>query len=175
MALKVSVFRKRIAGVAAKASSAKSLVSRHPDVSLRWHLSILHIRAQQDVPRKQSYANHANRAYVHSSVLLASHSGTFAEITCLASQEAPRKRFNEIQASLDVLGTNFSNNIQDAGAAFKLHLSRPADVAGLPPSLLGLLAQQVLVDPWFKPGVRHIDTTPSRFVADPNSATKFCN
>ncbi len=63
-----------------------------------------------------------------------------------ASQEAPRKRFNEIQANLDVLGTNFSNNIQDAGAAFKLHLSRPADVAGLPPSLLALLAQQVLAN-----------------------------
>ncbi|KAK9842559.1 hypothetical protein WJX81_006090 [Elliptochloris bilobata] len=54
----------------------------------------------------------------------------------------PRKRFNAIQAALDTLGTNFSNNLQDATAAFQLHLSRQADVAGLPPSSLALLAQQ---------------------------------
>jgi oligopeptidase A len=41
-----------------------------------------------------------------------------------------------------VLSTNYSNNLQDATAAYKLLLTQPGQVAGLPSSHLASLAQQ---------------------------------
>ncbi len=52
-----------------------------------------------------------------------------------------KERFNQIQLELAELSTKFSNNVLDATKAFKLKLSEPKDVEGLPPSALGLMAQ----------------------------------
>ncbi|MEM6614878.1 MAG: M3 family metallopeptidase, partial [Cyanobacteria bacterium P01_C01_bin.72] len=52
-----------------------------------------------------------------------------------------RERFNQIQLELAELSTKFSNNVLDATKAFKLRLTDKQDVAGLPPSALGLMAQ----------------------------------
>jgi oligopeptidase A len=51
-----------------------------------------------------------------------------------------RERFNEIQRELAELATRFSNHVQDATKAFALDLSEPAEVDGLPTSLLRLAA-----------------------------------
>ncbi len=50
-------------------------------------------------------------------------------------------RFNEIQLELAELTTKFSNNVLDATKAFNLDLTKPEDIAGLPPSLLAQSAQ----------------------------------
>ncbi len=52
-----------------------------------------------------------------------------------------RERFNEIVNELSKLATEFSNHVLDATKAFAMELSEPADVEGLPPSLLALAAQ----------------------------------
>ncbi len=52
-----------------------------------------------------------------------------------------KDRFNAIQLELAEITTKFSNNILDATKAFQLKLTTPADIAGLPPSLLSLAAQ----------------------------------
>ena len=52
-----------------------------------------------------------------------------------------RERFNEIQLNLGELATKFANNVLDATQAFKLKLTKPEEVTGLPPSLLSLAAQ----------------------------------
>lgn len=52
-----------------------------------------------------------------------------------------RERFNEIQLNLGELATKFANNVLDATQAFKLKLTEPEEVTGLPPSLLSLAAQ----------------------------------
>ncbi|MEL6579727.1 MAG: M3 family metallopeptidase [Cyanobacteria bacterium J06621_12] len=52
-----------------------------------------------------------------------------------------RDRFNQIQLESAELSTKFSNNVLDATKAFKLRLTDKQDVAGLPPSALGLMAQ----------------------------------
>ena len=54
---------------------------------------------------------------------------------------AERERFNEIQHELAELGTRFSNHVLDATKAFALVLREPAEVEGLPRSLLELAAQ----------------------------------
>ena len=41
-----------------------------------------------------------------------------------------------------MLSTNYSNNLQDATAAYKLLLTQPGQVAGLPSAHLASLAQQ---------------------------------
>jgi len=51
------------------------------------------------------------------------------------------ERFNQNRLLLAELSTKFSNNVIDATKAFKLELSQPEDVAGLPESLLSLAAQ----------------------------------
>ncbi len=55
--------------------------------------------------------------------------------------EAPRARFNEIAAELAELGTNFSNHVLDATNAFSFTITDPAEMAGIPESLLALTAQ----------------------------------
>ena len=52
-----------------------------------------------------------------------------------------KDRFNQIQLESGELSTKFSNNVLDATKAFKLKLTDKKDVAGLPPSALGLMAQ----------------------------------
>ncbi len=52
-----------------------------------------------------------------------------------------RTRFNAIRCELAELGTTFSNHVLDATKAFALRLVDPADVEGLPASLLSVTAQ----------------------------------
>jgi oligopeptidase A len=53
----------------------------------------------------------------------------------------PKERFNQIQLELADLSTKFSNNVLDATKAYSLTLTKPAEIAGLPASLLGQAAQ----------------------------------
>jgi len=60
-----------------------------------------------------------------------------------AELEGPaRTRFCEIQKRLSELGMLFEQHVLDATQAFTLHLTEPADVAGLPPSLLNAASQR---------------------------------
>lgn len=52
-----------------------------------------------------------------------------------------RERFNEIELELANLSTEFGNHVLDATKAFSLTLTTPAEVEGLPASLLSLAAQ----------------------------------
>jgi oligopeptidase A len=54
---------------------------------------------------------------------------------------AERDQFNAIQLELADLANQFSNHVLDATQAFALDLTEPAQIAGLPPSLLSLAAQ----------------------------------
>ncbi len=63
-----------------------------------------------------------------------------AELSGVGLTGAAKDRFNEIQQALAELSNQFSNHVLDATKAFSLTLSDPADVAGLPPSLLALAA-----------------------------------
>ena len=64
-----------------------------------------------------------------------------AELAGVGLKGEKRQQFNEIQLELAELATKFSNNLLDATKAFQLQLTRPEEVAGLPPSLLSLAAQ----------------------------------
>lgn len=64
-----------------------------------------------------------------------------AELSGVALEGEKKERFNQIQLELAQLSTNFSNNVLDATKAFKLKLTTPEEIAGLPPSLLSLAAQ----------------------------------
>ncbi|MCU0525067.1 MAG: M3 family metallopeptidase [Elainella sp. Prado103] len=64
-----------------------------------------------------------------------------AELSGVGLQGAAKQRFNEIQLELAELSTRFSNHVLDATKAFSLTLTQPEDMAGLPPSLVGLAAQ----------------------------------
>jgi oligopeptidase A len=64
-----------------------------------------------------------------------------AELAGIGLQGAQRERFNAIQRELAELSTAFSNHVLDATKAFALTLSTPAEVDGLPPSLLRMAAQ----------------------------------
>ena len=55
--------------------------------------------------------------------------------------ETARARFNEIQAELAELGTRFSNHVLDATEAFGIVIEDPEEMAGTPPSLRELAAQ----------------------------------
>lgn len=63
------------------------------------------------------------------------------ELSGVGLEGESRDRFNQIQLELAELSTKFSNNVLDATKAFKLKLTDKQDVAGLPPSALGLMAQ----------------------------------
>lgn len=63
------------------------------------------------------------------------------ELSGVGLEGEAKERFNQIQLELAELSTKFSNNVLDATKAFKLKLTEPKDVEGLPPSALGLMAQ----------------------------------
>ncbi|MBW4614014.1 MAG: M3 family metallopeptidase [Desmonostoc vinosum HA7617-LM4] len=64
-----------------------------------------------------------------------------AELSGVGLQGEARERFNAIQMELAELSTKFSNHVLDATKAFSLTLTTKAEIDGLPPSLLSLLAQ----------------------------------
>ncbi|QLE55833.1 M3 family metallopeptidase [Nostoc sp. TCL26-01] len=64
-----------------------------------------------------------------------------AELSGVGLPQAARERFNNIQMELAELSTKFSNHLLDATKAFSLTLTTPAEVEGLPQSLLSLAAQ----------------------------------
>ena len=64
-----------------------------------------------------------------------------AELSGVGLLGPARERFNALQLQLAELSTRFSNHVLDATKAWSLDLTDPDDVAGLPPSLLGLAAQ----------------------------------
>lgn len=64
-----------------------------------------------------------------------------AELSGVGLTGEAKERFNQIQLELANLSTQFSNHVLDATKAFNLLLTNPAEVAGLPPSLLSLAAQ----------------------------------
>ena len=64
-----------------------------------------------------------------------------AELSGVALEGKDKERFNEIQLELAELSTKFSNNVLDATKSFKLKLTTPEEVDGLPESLLSLAAQ----------------------------------
>jgi len=63
-----------------------------------------------------------------------------------------------------VLSTNYSNNLQDATAAYKLLLTQPGQVAGLPPSHLASLAQQARAPPVSNQNRQHRGRQTVRFI-----------
>jgi oligopeptidase A len=63
------------------------------------------------------------------------------ELSGVGLTGVPKERFNEIQLELANLSNKFSNNVLDATKAFSLVLTKPAEIAGLPASLLGQAAQ----------------------------------
>ena len=65
-----------------------------------------------------------------------------------------KQRFNDIQLALSELSTKFSNNVLDATKAYQLTLTTPAEIAGLPESLLGQAAQSARA-------AGHEDATPT--------------
>lgn len=64
-----------------------------------------------------------------------------AELSGVGLTGAEKERFNHIQLELAELSTKFSNHVLDATKAFKLKLTLPEEVKGLPPSALSLAAQ----------------------------------
>lgn len=63
-----------------------------------------------------------------------------AKLAGVALQGEERERFNAIALELSKLQTDFSNHVLDATKMYRRELRDAADVAGLPRSLLGLLA-----------------------------------
>ncbi|MGB7413464.1 MAG: M3 family metallopeptidase, partial [Thermosynechococcaceae cyanobacterium] len=64
-----------------------------------------------------------------------------AELSGVGLTGEKKERFNTIQLELAELSTQFSNHVLDATKAFSLMLTEPAEVDGLPNSLLSLAAQ----------------------------------
>ncbi|MGQ4808164.1 Oligopeptidase A [Candidatus Entotheonellaceae bacterium PAL068K] len=64
-----------------------------------------------------------------------------AELSGVGLQGEPRQRFNTVQQELAELSTQFSNHVLDATKGFALMLHSPAEIEGLPPSLLHIAAQ----------------------------------
>lgn len=69
-----------------------------------------------------------------------------AERSGIGLEGSVKERFNQIKQQLGELGLKFGNNVLDATKAFKLKLTQPEQVAGLPPSALGLMAQLAQAD-----------------------------
>ena len=63
-----------------------------------------------------------------------------AELAGVALPPEKQKRFNEIQSELAQLSNDFRNSVIDATKAFKLVLTNPAEVEGLPAQLKTMLA-----------------------------------
>lgn len=64
-----------------------------------------------------------------------------AELSGVGLEGEEKERFNAIQLEMAELTTKFSNNVLDATKAFKLKLTQPEEIEGLPESLLSLAAQ----------------------------------
>jgi len=64
-----------------------------------------------------------------------------ARLSGMELKGAQRDRFNTIEQELSELETRFGNNVLDATKAWSMELTDKADVAGLPPSVLGMAAQ----------------------------------
>ncbi|MGL5803956.1 MAG: M3 family metallopeptidase [Xenococcaceae cyanobacterium] len=69
-----------------------------------------------------------------------------AELAGVGLEGEKKERFNAIQLELAELSTKFSNNVLDATKAFKLKLTTPEEVDGLPASALSLAAQAARAD-----------------------------
>ncbi|MCS6814924.1 MAG: M3 family metallopeptidase [Cyanobacteria bacterium] len=67
-----------------------------------------------------------------------------AELSGVGLEGEAKERFNQIQTRLAELSSKFSNNVLDATKAFRLVLTQPDEVVGLPPSLLSLAAQSAI-------------------------------
>jgi oligopeptidase A len=76
----------------------------------------------------------AQRRIVAASIRSAEHAG-------VGLVGAQRERFQAIELELAELSTTFSNQLLDASKAFALDLTAPADIEGLPPTLLAAAAQ----------------------------------
>lgn len=64
-----------------------------------------------------------------------------ADLSGVGLEGEAKARFNALQQELAELSTKFSNHVLDATQAFTLTLTTPADIDGLPDSLLALAAQ----------------------------------
>jgi oligopeptidase A len=64
-----------------------------------------------------------------------------AELSGVGLTGEAKERYNAIALELAELSTRFSNNVLDATKAFSLTLTKPEEIAGLPPSAIGLAAQ----------------------------------
>ena len=64
-----------------------------------------------------------------------------AQLAGIGLEGADRDRFNEIARELSRLGSDFSNHVLDATKAFSLVLTDPAEVDGLPETLLRMAAE----------------------------------
>jgi oligopeptidase A len=64
-----------------------------------------------------------------------------AELSGVGLTGEAKERFNAIALELAELSTRFSNHVLDATKAFSLTLTKPEEIAGLPPSAVGLAAQ----------------------------------
>jgi oligopeptidase A len=64
-----------------------------------------------------------------------------AELSGVGLTGDAKERFNAISLELAELSTRFSNHVLDATKAFSLTLTQPEEIAGLPPSAVGLAAQ----------------------------------
>ena len=64
-----------------------------------------------------------------------------AELSGVGLEGEKKEQFNAMQLELAQLSTQFSNHVLDATKAFKLKLTTPEEVDGLPESLLSLAAQ----------------------------------
>jgi oligopeptidase A len=69
-----------------------------------------------------------------------------AELSGVGLAGEVKERFNQIQLELAEISTKFSNNILDATKAFKLKLTKPEEVEGLPESALSLAAQMARME-----------------------------
>jgi oligopeptidase A len=69
-----------------------------------------------------------------------------AELSGVGLEGETKERFNQIQLELAEISTKFSNNVLDATKAFKLKLTKPEEVEGLPESALSLAAQMARME-----------------------------
>lgn len=63
-----------------------------------------------------------------------------AELNGVGLDDEDRDRYNEISQRLAELSTKFSNNVLDATKAFKVELTEPDEIEGLPDTLIELAA-----------------------------------
>ena len=68
-----------------------------------------------------------------------------AELSGVGLTGTAKERFNQIQTELAELSTTFANHLMDATKSFSLTLFHPEEIAGLPPSLLELAAQNARI------------------------------